>query len=87
MSILDKFKKKKEDEVRLPIDTSDVGSELPSDLERFKPKQPDFPRTEFYDRPLEVPKADQIEKIDMVLEKLETIDTRLKLIEEKIKRY
>jgi hypothetical protein len=86
MGILDKFKKKK-DEVRLPSDIGDVGPSLPGDLERFRTTQPDFPRTEFYDKPLEVPKADQVEKIDLVIQKLDTIDTRLKLIEEKIKRY
>ena len=86
MSILDRFKKKNE-EVRLPEEITDTGPQLPSDLERFRTPEPSTPRTEFYDKPLEVPKADHIEKIDMVLEKLETIDTRLKLIEEKIKRY
>ena len=86
MGILDRFKRKKE-EVRLPEDMSDIGPTLPEGLERFRVPETDIPRTEFYDKPLEVPKADQIEKIDMVLEKLETIDTRLKLIEEKIKRY
>ncbi len=86
MGILDKFKRKKE-EVRLPADIGDSGPDLPEGLERFRATQPDFPRTEFYDKPLEVPKADQVEKIDLVIQKLDTIDTRLKLIEEKIKRY
>ena len=87
MSVLDKLKRKKKDEVRIPADIPmEVPTSLPSDLEMFKP-QPDTPRTDFYDKSLEIPKADNIEKIDMVLEKLETIDTRLKLIEEKIKRY
>ena len=86
MSVLDRFKKKKQ-EVRLPTEIPmDIPSTLPEDLEKFKLPQPES-RTDFYDKPLEIPKADQIEKIDMVLEKLETIDTRLKLIEEKIKRY
>jgi hypothetical protein len=87
MSILDRFKKK-DQEVRLPEEITDTGPQLPENLERFRvPESNNIPRTEFYDKPLEVPRADQIEKIDMVLEKLETIDTRLKLIEEKIKRY
>lgn len=86
MSILDRFKKKNE-EVRLPDEIADTGPALPENLERFRMSESNIPRTEFYDKPLEVPRADQIEKIDMVLEKLETIDTRLKLIEEKIKRY
>ena len=86
MSVLDRFKKKK-DEVRLPADIPmEIPTQLPDDLEKFRLPQPES-RTDFYDKPLEIPKADQIEKIDMVLEKLETIDTRLKLIEEKIKRY
>ena len=84
--MLDRFKKKK-DEVRLPADIPmEIPTQLPDDLEKFRLPQPES-RTDFYDKPLEIPKADQIEKIDMVLEKLETIDTRLKLIEEKIKRY
>lgn len=87
MGVLDRFKKKK-DEVRIPADIPmEIPTKLPEDLERFRLPEPEAPRTEFYDKPLEVPKADNIEKIDMVLEKLETIDTRLKLIEEKIKRY
>ena len=85
MSVLDRLKRKKQ-EVRLPTDIPmEIPSTLPNDLEKFRVQQPES-RTDFYDKPLEIPKADQIEKIDMVLEKLETIDTRLKLIEEKIKR-
>jgi hypothetical protein len=83
MGILDRFKKKKE-EVRIP---SDIPSSLPGDLERFRVGSPEIPRTEFYDKPLDVPKAEQGDKIELILQKLDTIDTRLKLIEEKIKRY
>ncbi|MFH1474072.1 MAG: hypothetical protein ABIE55_04255 [Candidatus Aenigmatarchaeota archaeon] len=86
MGILDKFKRKKE-EVRLPEDIGSTDPDLPGDLERFRTSQPDFPRTDFYDKPLEVPNANQVEKIDLVIQKLDTIDTRLKLIEEKMKRY
>ena len=83
MGILDRFKKKKE-EVRIP---EDIPESLPEDLERFRVGAPEIPRTEFYDKPLEVPKTIEGDKIELILQKLDTIDTRLKLIEEKIKRY
>ena len=88
MSVLDKLKRKKKDEVRIPADIPmEVPTSLPSDLEVFKP-QPDTPRTDYYDKSLEIPKAELNEdKIELILQKLDTIDTRLKLIEEKIKRY
>ncbi len=83
MGILDRFRKKKE-EVRIP---SEIPTSLPEDLERFRVRGPEASRTEFYDRPLEVPRAEEGDKIELILQKLDTIDTRLKLIEEKIKRY
>ena len=82
MGILDRFRKKKE-EVRIP---ADIPTGLPEDLERFRVRGPEIPRAEFYDKPLEIPKAEG-DKIELILQKLDTIDTRLKLIEEKIKRY
>jgi len=83
MGILDRFKKKRE-EIRIP---AEIPESLPEDLERFRVKSPEIPRTEFYDRPLEIPRPEERDKIELILQKLDTIDTRLKLIEEKIKRY
>ena len=87
MSVLDRFKKKKE-EIRLPTEIPmNVPASLPEDLEKFKLPQPES-RTDFYDKPLEIPKEEfKGDKIELILQKLDTIDTRLKLIEEKIKRY
>lgn len=84
MGIFDRFRKKKKEEVRIP---ADIPTSLPEDLERFRVRPPEIPRTEFYDKPLEVPRPEEGDKIELILQKLDTIDTRLKLIEEKIKRY
>lgn len=87
--MLDRFKKKKE-EVRL---SPELSTGLPDDLERFRLPQPEEPRSDFYDKPLQIPEAPVSEfrgsadKMDLVLQKLDTIDTRLKLIEERMKRY
>jgi len=83
MGILDRFKRKKE-EVRIP---EDIPTSLPEDLERFKVTPHEVPRTEFYDKPLSVPRAEDGDKVELILQKLDTIDTRLKLIEEKLRRY
>lgn len=86
MSVLDRFKRKKE-EVRIPTEIpKNVPTTLPNDLEKFRLPQPES-RTDFYDKPLEVPTKIEGDKIELILQKLDTIDTRLKLIEEKIKRY
>lgn len=89
--MLDRFKKKKE-EVRI---ATDIPTSLPNDLEEFRLPQPQAtPRSDFYDKPLQVPEApsndfrsSDFDKMELVLQKLDTIDTRLKLIEEKMKRY
>ena len=100
MSVLDKFKKRNE-EVRLSSDIPmEIPSRLPDDLERFRIPQTETPRSDFYDKPLEIP-SDPLpqlmpspqhqsfddNKIELILQKLDTIDTRLKLIEERVKRY
>ena len=93
MSVLDKFKRKN-DEVRLPSEIPmEIPSKLPDDLERFRIPQPETPRSEFYDKTLEIPSTPistqniESDKIELILQKLDTIDTRLKLIEERVKRY
>jgi len=86
MGILDRFKrKKKEEEVVLPVET------LPSDLERFRvsrePPVAGYPRAEL-PRPPEIgpPVAETRDRIELVLQKLDTIDARLRWIEERLMR-
>ena len=96
--IFDKFRKKKEDTI-LPVPMEQA--ELPEDLERFRMKPPetrlpehtpaetrDFPELS-YGKSVEdlVSARTSGDKIELILQKLETIDARLRLIEEKIKRY
>jgi hypothetical protein len=84
---LDRLKRKKE-EVTLP---TEIPTELPEDLERFRTRTktpepvPELP----YGKSIEelVSERTEGDKIELILQKLETIDARLKLIEEKIKRY
>jgi hypothetical protein len=80
---LDRLRRKKE-EVALP---TEIPTELPEDLERFRVRTPDV-------RPgvgeLPFTKQEEIssrndDKIELILQKLETIDARLRLIEEKMK--
>ena len=86
MKLLGRFKKR--EEVRIPTDIPmEFPKSLPDDLEKFRLPQPES-RTDFYDKPLEVTKQNfEGDKIELILQKLDTIDTRLKLIEEKMKRY
>jgi len=79
---LDRLRRKKE-EVTIP---TDIPTELPEDLERFRVRSTDtrsgvgelpFTKTE------ETSRSD--DKIELILQKLETIDARLRLIEEKMK--
>lgn len=94
--LFDRFRKKKED---LPTNIENV--ELPEDLERFRLKppeaklpepvpevKPDYPELS-YGKSVEELVAERVEgnKIELILQKLETIDARLRLIEEKLKRY
>ena len=100
MKIFDAFKKiiKKKEK---PATTSDISTGLPEDLERFRvrrgpepvpepapviapepmPPRPELPRV---GPPAPVSK-ENLDKDDMILQKLETIDARLRLIEEKLK--
>jgi len=94
--IFGRFRKKKGDDILPPIE------ELPEDLERFRMKPPeakmpeartpevrnDYPEVP-YGKTVEdlVSERTEGDKIELILQKLETIDARLRLIEEKIKRY
>lgn len=99
--IFNRFRKKKEDDIPMPIE------ELPEDLERFRMKPPearlpeikpveirpetrtDYPEVPTYGKSVEelVSERTSGDKIELILQKLETIDARLRLIEEKTKRY
>jgi hypothetical protein len=52
------------------------------------PRYPEIPRPEPVERPLTpvIPPREPADKLDMILQKLETIDARLKLIEERVRR-
>jgi len=82
--IFDRFrKKKKEEEVVLPVET------LPSDLERFRtsrePPVAGYPRTGL-PRPPEIGPPETRDRIELILQKLDTIDARLRWIEERLAR-
>jgi hypothetical protein len=95
--IFGRFRKKKEDDIPLPA-SMEAGPDLPEDLERFRVKTPEIrpPATDYpvpevppYGKSVEelVSERTSGDKIELILQKLETIDARLRLIEEKIKRY
>jgi hypothetical protein len=82
------LKRKKKNEGEFP---EEVTSPLPEDLERFRTREPEptvtprenYPKpTDFFGEPEK--KTEGQDKIDLVLQKLETIDVRLKLLEEKL---
>lgn len=79
---LDRLRRKKE-EVTIP---TDIPAELPDDLERFRVRTPEV-RSGVGELPFtkseESTRSD--DKIELILQKLETIDARLRLIEEKMK--
>jgi len=81
---LDKLRRKKE-EVTIP---TDIPTELPEDLERFKIRSTDT-RPGIGELPFTKSEETSTSKIDdkveLILQKLETIDARLRLIEEKMK--
>jgi len=98
MALLEHFRKKAKDE---PTELA-MEEELPEELEKFRVrardnKEPFLP--EEYKRNIEAgePKKENVteskehvvteHKIDLILSKLETIDARLKLLEEKLKRF
>lgn len=77
---LDKLRRKKE-EVSLP---TDIPTELPEDLERFKIRETRNTVGELpFTKSEEMSRND--DKIELILQKLETIDARLRLIEERMK--
>jgi hypothetical protein len=107
--ILDRFRKKKENDPFPPIgqDPMMPNAELPEDLERFRMRPPDTrmpesrppeampaPRNDYPVPELSTSKSveDLVsertrgDKIELILQKLDTIDTRIRLLEEKIKR-
>lgn len=79
---LGRFRKKnEEEEAGFP---TEVTATLPEDLERFRAREPESPQ-----RPMDfvggTEKAiESKDKMDLILQKLETIDVRLKLLEEKL---
>jgi hypothetical protein len=79
---LKRFRKEKEEEEAFP---SEVTTPLPEDLERFRTREP-----EQFSRPAmnlvgETERGiESKDKLDLILQKLETIDVRLKLLEEKL---
>lgn len=98
MSILDRFRKKKKEE---PIQQPAPTPGLPQDLEKFRVdrqqpyqrpmevfQQPgpaqSTPTTQAPQKPIPHDKEHQIE---LVIQKLDTIDARLRFIEEKLKRF
>ena len=91
MGILDRFRKNKKEEVpALPSQSPP----LPQDLERFR-----TPATSF-DRPIQVPERPAplqsppvpeppvpSDRAELIIQKLDTIDARLRFIEEKLKKF
>ena len=85
--IFDRFRKKKkeQEEVPLPIET------LPSDLEKFRVRREapslGYQRVEL-PRPPEIgsPEPGTRDRIELILQKLDTIDARLRWIEERLAR-
>lgn len=95
--IFDRFRKNKEDLSSPPP----IEAELPEDLERFRVraaqeiKPVEIPRNDYpipeitHTKTVEELVAERTgsDKIELILQKLETIDARLRLLEEKMKRY
>jgi len=78
---LDRFRKKKKEEP-LPVLPAPPPT-LPEDLERFRVT----PESSF-GRPSELAETKETgDKTELILQKLETIDARLRFIEEKLRRY
>ncbi|OGI12429.1 hypothetical protein A3K64_04240 [Candidatus Micrarchaeota archaeon RBG_16_36_9] len=80
---LKRFKKEEKEEDVFP---SEVTSPLPDDLERFRVREPDILPMPPMDMATEKTEkaTDNKDKLDLILQKLETIDVRLKLLEEKL---
>jgi len=82
------LKRKKKNEGEFP---DEVTAPLPEDLERFRTREPEpvIPPRENYARPTDFfgeteKRTENQDKLDLILQKLETIDVRLKLLEEKL---
>lgn len=98
--IFDRFRKNKKNDI-LP-ESLETTSDLPEDLERFRMRPPearlpeakpevrnDYPVPEVpYGKTVEdlVSERTQGDKIELILQKLETIDARLRLMEEKMRK-
>ena len=98
-----KRKERRLGEVRLPEPRPSFASteqyqRLPEELESFRVQRepvqelPSPQPTSSYDLPMpstevQQPHTSDTNKMDLILQKLETIDIRLKLLEERIKRY
>ncbi len=81
---LKRKKEKKEDEFPEEITTP-----LPEDLEKFRVREPEPIPPREAPKPLDLvtateTKIEEQDKLDLILQKLETIDVRLKLLEEKL---
>ena len=103
MALLDFRKKAKEKTETPESDESFGADELPEELEKFRtrarflPAEKDEPfLPEEYKKNIDepavqkenkLPQGNLEHKIELVLSKLETIDARLKLLEEKLKRF
>lgn len=92
MGIMDVFKRKREIELPLPSEFApgpSARTELPSDLEPFRMTSPypTPPPPEPAFRPITpVAPPAPTDKLDLIISKLETIDARLRVLEEKIER-
>jgi hypothetical protein len=94
MALMDVFRKKKEVELptpQFPAPGPAARTELPSDLERLRMSQPAaYQPAPAYAPPPEPtfspPPASTDGKLDLIISKLETIDARLRVLEEKIER-
>jgi len=84
--ILDRIlRRKKKEEIELP---PEIPTALPEDLERFKirPESREYPSLPFEKTPEPIARSEN-DKIELIIQKLETIDARLRFIEERLKRY
>ena len=85
--VLGFLKRKKDKEAEFP---EEVTEPLPEDLERFRVREPEPPPMSRDNYPAlnlvneTERKIESDDKIDLILQKLETIDVRLKLLEEKL---
>jgi len=82
------FLKRKKKEEDFP---TEVTEPLPEDLEKFRIRQPEatplpprenYPGLDMANEPEK--RSENQDKMDLILQKLETIDVRLKLLEEKL---